>query len=213
MIARGFGSSYRPPPMRTVTVHWFNRSRSAARRLSVATAVCSVLLSACGLHTGRSGQGIRRQTRGISLNAPGPTGQSAAETEQTGQVVSAWFSAEQAFMTAALTSDPNEPDLAITTVSPQLNWSQALLRQMHAAGEVARGAVEYGSPQVLNLEAREATVQSCVHDAEIVVVAASGRPVSGELGRVDFELITSTMESTISGWKLLTQQVSVDQCD
>jgi len=116
-------------------------------------------------------------------------------------------------MTAALTSDPDEPDLAITTVSPQLNWSQALLRQLRSSGEVARGAVEYGSPHVLHLEAREATVQSCMHDAEIVVLAASGRPVSGVLGRVDFELITSTMESTISGWKLLTQQVSVDQCD
>jgi len=84
---------------------------------------------------------------------------------------------------------------------------------MRSAGEVARGAVEYGLPRVTNLDARDATVQSCVHDSEIVVLAASGQPVSGELGRVDFEVITSTMEATISGWKLLTQQVSLDQCD
>lgn len=201
--------------MQIAAVHWFDRSRSAARRVSVATALCSVLLGACGLHTDGSGHGIRRQARGTSgsFRAPTRAGQSTAEAEQTDQVVSAWFAAEQAFNTAALTSDANQPDLVVTTVPPQLNWAQALLQQMRSAGEVARGAVEYGLPRVTNLDARDATVQSCVHDSEIVVLAASGQPVSGELGRVDFELITSTMEATISGWKLLTQQVSLDQCD
>lgn len=148
-----------------------------------------------------------------SLRVPLPTAQSTSGAEQTSQVLSAWLSAEQAFNTAALTSDADQPDLAVTTVSPQLNWSRALLQQMRSNGEVARGAVDYGSPRVVKVDAGEATVRSCVHDSEIVVLAASGRPVGGELGRVAFELITSTMESTISGWKLLSQQVGADQCD
>jgi hypothetical protein len=214
-VAPDCGASYRPRPMRTELAHWFDRSRSAVRQVSLASAVCSVLLSACGLHTDWSGHGIRRQAGGTSgsLGAHRPAGQSTTEMGQTSQVVSAWFSAEQAFNTAALTSDANQPDLAVTTMSPQLNWTRTLLQEMRSAGEVARGVVEYGSPRVTDLDAHEATVQSCVHDSEIVVLAASGQPVSGVLGQVDFELITSTMESTISGWKLLSQRVGVDQCD
>lgn len=127
-------------------------------------------------------------------------------------MVTAWLAAEQAFNTAALTADPNEPDLAVTTVAPQLGWSQSLLVQMSAAAEVARGAVDYGSPEVLAIGAGTATVQSCIHDAEVVMSAASGRPVAGVEGQVDDELVTSTMKSTVNGWKLATQTVGVGRC-
>jgi hypothetical protein len=189
-------------------------SKSAARGMSLA-AVFSVLLCSCGLYADGLGHGVRRQARGGTglLGAPSAPTRSIAEAEQTAQVGSAWLAAEQAFNNAALTSDANQPDLALTTVSPQLNWSRTLLQRMRSAGEVARGVVNYGSPRVTKLDDREARVQSCVHDSEIVVLASSDQPVSGELGQVDFELITSTMASTISGWKLLSQQVSVDQCD
>ncbi len=215
IIARVFGAFYGPPPMRTAVLYRFDRVRSAARQVSLAAAVCSVLLSACGLNTDRSDHEARRQVRVIigSFRAPSTAGRSTGEAEQTSQVISAWLSAEQAFNTAALTADPNEPDLAVTTDPPQLNWSRAMLQRMRSIGEVARGGVEYGSPHVTNLDAGEATVQSCVHDSEIVVVDASDQPVGGELGQVDFELITSIMKSTISGWKLLSQQVNVTQCD
>jgi hypothetical protein len=143
------------------------------------------------------------------LTPPTPSGQ---ENEVRTQVVAAWLSAEQAFDTAALTSDPAQPDLVATTVAPQLGWSQSLLQRMQAEGLVARGPVDLGDPQVTSLSADRATVRACLHDAEVVVVAASGRPVPGVLGQVDDELVASTMESTPTGWKLSTQTVRVGQC-
>jgi hypothetical protein len=83
---------------------------------------------------------------------------------------------------------------------------------MRSEDQIARGAVDYGSPRVTALTTGQATVEACVHDAEIVVSAASGRPVEGVLGQVDYELFISTMESTGSGWKLLTQRVEAGRC-
>jgi hypothetical protein len=123
------------------------------------------------------------------------------------------LAAEQSFDNAALTSDPNEPDLAATTIDPQLSWTRSLLERMHAAGQIAKGPVHFGTPSIAALEGSRATVRACVFDQEIVESATSGRPAPGIPGQVDFELFTSTMESTSSGWKLLTQRVGVGQCD
>ncbi len=130
----------------------------------------------------------------------------------TSQILSAWLAAQQAFDTAALTSDAGQPDLAATTIAPQLNWSQALLERMKASGQIARGPVDYGKPEVVRISTQNATVTSCVQDAEIVVFVDSGRPVPGVPGQVDHELFESIMRSTPTGWKLLTQTVGVDRC-
>ena len=53
---------------------------------------------------------------------------------------------------------------------------------------------------------------SCLHDAEIVVSAETGKPVVGILGEVDFELLRSTMELIDGSWKLASQTVGAGQC-
>jgi hypothetical protein len=127
-------------------------------------------------------------------------------------VVSAWMSAEEAFGTAALSGNPDEPSLAATTVASQLDWSRALLVRMRADGQVARGPVIYGHPRVTMLRNDLATVESCADDAEIVVSATSGQAVPGIPGQVDFELFSSTMHRTGGVWELETQSVGVGQC-
>ena len=97
----------------------------------------------------------------------------------TSQILSAWLAAQKAFDTAALTSDPDQPDLAATTVDPQLAWSEALLQRMKGSGQVARGPVNYGKPEVVRLSSDNARVTSCEFDAEVVVSVDSGRPVPG----------------------------------
>lgn len=127
-------------------------------------------------------------------------------------VVSSWLAAEHAFDAAALTADPDEPDLAATTVAPQLGATQALLEEMQSSGEVATGGTQYGSPRIRLVGSGLAQVTSCLHDAEVVVSTATGRPVPGVLGQVDYELIRSTMELIGAGWKLAAQTVGVGQC-
>jgi hypothetical protein len=127
-------------------------------------------------------------------------------------VVSSWLAAEHAFDSAALNADPNQPDLAATTVAPQLGATQALLEEMQTSGEVATGVARYGPPTVRLVGSEFAQVTSCLHDAEVVVSAVTGRPVPGVLGEVDFELLRSTMELTGGEWKLQSQTVGVGQC-
>ncbi len=130
----------------------------------------------------------------------------------TAVVVSSWLAAEHAFDAAALTADPDEPDLAATTVAPQLGATQALLEEMQSSGEVATGDTQYGPPTVRLVGSELAQVTSCLHDAEIVVSSATGKPVPGVLGQVAYELIRSTMELIGAGWKLASQSVGVGQC-
>jgi hypothetical protein len=152
--------------------------------------------------------------------ARGTAGVTSASTSRTSdrsvlsdQIVAAWLSAEQAFDTAALTSDPSEPDLVATTVDPQLAWTRSLLARMRAAGQIARGRIHYGPPSVKLVGPGEATVQSCADDAEIVISASTGSPAPGVPGQVDFELFDSTMELSGGEWRLVTQRVGVGQCD
>ena len=174
---------------------------------------CSLLLTACGLGNRASDQMKGRQTRAAHAASPsGPTG-AWLEGQTSKQVVAAWTAAERSFETAALAADPSEPALVDTTVSPQLETSQAVLQSMRAAGEIARGPTTFGPAVVLVTSARLATVTACGHDAEIVVSARSGQPVAGMPGQVDYVYFTSTMELTSSGWKLADQSVGVGACD
>ena len=206
---------YRPLSMRLVVFRRWSWCRSVARRAPICAAGCLILLSVCGrVPDPPMGQVTRTEAvRGL----PGVTPTSASRMPNrpvlSDQIVAAWLSAEQAFATAALTSDPSEPDLAATTVDPQLTWTRSLLGRMRAAGQIARGQVRYGPPSVQLVGAGEAVVQSCAHDAEIVVSASTGSPAPGVPGQVDFELFDSTMELTGGEWKLVTQRVGVGQCD
>jgi hypothetical protein len=193
--------------------------RSVARRAPLCAAGCLLLLSACGrVPEPPTGQAMGTDTaRGIhrvpSTSTSRTPERSSDRSVLADQIVAAWLSAEQAFATAALTSDPTEPDLAATTVDPQLTWTQSLLARMRAAGQIARGPIHYGPPSVTLVGADEATVQSCADDAEIVVSASTGSPAPGVPGQVDFELFDSTMELSGGEWRLVTQRVGVGQCD
>ncbi len=127
-------------------------------------------------------------------------------------MVAAWEAAQVAFHDAALTADPSFPALAATMVDPQLGGAESALRGMRARGEVARGPDFYGSPRVSTVTATGATVVSCVHGEEIVIFPRNGRPVPGVLGQPDYELVTSTMVPTSSGWKVADQTVRVGAC-
>ena len=190
-------------------------NRLAARRSTTwvgpVAVAAGLLVTSCGGGGPLAGPG-RISTAGMSATPgrpAGPTGNPSSESEL---VASAWIAAQQAFDSAALSADPSAPGLAATTVPPQIDASRSLLEQMREAGELAAGVVRFGTPQVGSIRATLASVRSCVHDAEIVVSATSGVPVAGVLGEVDYELIESTMESTPSGWKLMTQTVGAGRC-
>ena len=186
-----------------------------ARRVPLWATTCLLVLTACAnVRDPAAGRAMKADR---SLDIPGPVASSVPATSDrlvlSSQIVSAWFSAQQAFETAALTADPFEPDLAVTTMDPQLTSTRSLLARMRAAGQIARGGVRYGRPVVKLIGPDEAIVQSCAHDAEIVVSASTGAPAPGVPGQVDFELFDSTMELSDGEWRLVTQQVGVGQCD
>lgn len=213
-VASNWDGSYRPFSMERSEAHGADRRRPAASRASVAVAVCSFLVSACGSSTQSAISGASHLSwdkhRGDRVTITEDSG--SAQSRMTSQILSAWLAAEKSFDTAALAADADQPDLAATTIAPQLTWSQTLLQRMKGSDQIARGAVNYGKPEVVRNSADSATVTSCVYDAEIVVSVGSGRPVPGIPGQVDHELFESIMRSTTTGWKLSTQTVGVDRC-
>jgi hypothetical protein len=197
------------------------RSRFEYRRRGTAVLAvlsCSMVLVACrsgGVMSGPVGLLDRRSTVELSLSAsrtasiPVRTGQ----TEQTEQIVSAWTAAQRAFETAAHAPSPSEPDLVATTISPQIDWTESTLTRMRTADEMALGPVQFGTPDVVDISSRQATVIVCAHDAEIVVSARTDQPVDGIDGQVENERFMSIMERTNSGWKLANQVVGAVACD
>ena len=174
-----------------------------------------VLLGAACAATGSVGvQPLRAQSHpgrgGASPNSVG-VGETGTESPNA-DILTAWRSAEQAFDSAALTADPTEPALPATTVDPQLSFTKELLGAMQASGQLARGAVSYGQPVVVAETSSEATVRSCLHDAEIVFDRATGLPVPGIEGEVADELVVSLMLRTDGGWKLSDQTVRANVC-
>lgn len=214
-VAACAGDFYRPPSMRLVVFRRWSWCWSVARRAPLCAAGCLLLLSACGrVPDPPTGQVMRTETaRGTAGVTSASTSRTSDRSVLSDQIVAAWLSAEQAFDTAALTSDPSEPDLVATTVDPQLAWTRSLLARMRAAGQIARGRIHYGPPSVKLVGPGEATVQSCADDAEIVISASTGSPAPGVPGQVDFELFDSTMELSGGEWRLVTQRVGVGQCD
>lgn len=160
-------------------------------------------------HAGVPGgqQGVRGRVESTRTASP-----ASGENGATAEVLSAWRAAELAFESAARTADSAEPALAATTGDPQLSFTENLLSQMRGSGEAARGPVDLGQPTLVSATATEATVRACLHDAEIVYVLATGRPVPGIAGQVADELVVSLMARTAGVWKLVDQSVRVDAC-
>ncbi len=174
---------------------------------------CSVLLGACGTDMVTSGRAARHH--GATGTATASLARSAADAPpgQSALILSAWLAAERAFETAAQTSDPNEPALLATTTAPQIAWTVSLLARMSAAGEVGRGPMRFGSTVVDVVSSRLAMVHACGHDDELVVWAATGRPVPGVAGEFENEEIVAAMEWTSAGWKLADQTVQQAPCE
>ena len=214
-LALESGRSYRPFPMQPAVIRLPDRSRSATWSAGLAAVLCSALLTACGQGASPPLVGPHGQEMGKTVTSSAPTAvtRSPFPPQVVSQVISGWLAAESAFADAARTSDPDAPELAATTIDPQLTWSRSLLGRMEASGQIAEGPVHYGTPRVIAFHGDQATVRTCARDAEIVVFAASGRAAPGILGQVDYELFTSTMRQTEGGWKLLTQVVGVGECD
>jgi hypothetical protein len=205
-------TSYCPLPMKCLDIGRLVLRGAGGFGTVVAMVTCALLLGACH-PTGRftSATGKPDSHRPPSYRGHS-SGRAPDLTDMSQQVVTAWLSAQSAFETAALSSDPDEPDLSATTVSPQIEWTTSLLKQMRAAGEVSRGVMRFSTPTVASISPRLATVTACGHDAEVVVSAQTGRPVPGLAGQVDFEHFVSTMELTDTGWKLATQSIGVGPC-
>jgi hypothetical protein len=172
--------------------------------LLVGATVCSLVLSGCGGAIAASTSSIPSTTRVTS--SPPTTSVTDA------QILSAWLAAERAFADAALTSNSSAPDLTATMVSPQLEGVESALTTLKAANEVARGSMTYGSPRITQDGSTSASIVSCIHDKEIEVHVTTGQPVTGILGKTDFELVHSSMTLTNGGWKLASQTVEVGKC-
>jgi hypothetical protein len=156
--------------------------------------------------------GVHRASQVPTSAPPTPGADSGGEALLDDEIASAWQAAEYAFEAAVRSADPFQPDLQATTVEPLLGEIRQMLAQMQSDGEIATGPVHLGAPKIVTVGAEAATVTSCAWDAEIVVLAATSEPVPGILGQVEVERITSTMERTVSGWKLAEQTVEADPC-
>ena len=190
----------------------FKRSRS--KTPAFALVICMTVASACSsIASPGRGEMPDRGAKILTHSAVVSVTRQGNPAQVIDQVASGWLAAEGAFADAARTSDPFAPELAATTLAPQLGWTRSLLERMSAAGLVARGPVHYGTPHVAGLHGSDATVRACAMDAEIVVSETTGRPVPGLLGQVAFELFTSKMQLTKGGWKLVSQLVGEGQCD
>jgi len=170
------------------------QSRSV-RIISAALGFCisSLCLAACG------GSGASTST-------------TASSSPTSKAIVTAWLAAQKAFHDAALTSDANSPELASAMIPPQLDRARTNLTSLASRGYRAKGPTLYGNPRIRSQLANRAEVASCVHGEEIEIDTKTGRPVSGELGKADYQLVTSVMRKTVGGWKLADQTVAVGAC-
>jgi hypothetical protein len=186
--------------------HWelTLRPRAATGVLLTCAAVCSLLFASC------SGSSASDPTTSTAKAGSATTTSSTSAAD--GQVISAWLAAQKAFHDAALTSDPNAPELAATMVPPLLDSVRTNLAQLRAQGEIAKGPIFLGNPHITDRGTGGTEVVSCIHDEEIGIVAKTGQPVPGIAGQAAYELVTSIMQPTSDGWKQADQTVEVSNC-
>jgi len=181
-------------------------------------AISGALVAACASSStaGRSAVTTVRSTTttsSTSVTAAATGAGDSGTTKKYIEVTDAWNAAQMAFHDAALTSDADYPALVATTVNPQLNRIQELFRRELAEGYVAKGPSIFGPARTTPLGSNQATVVSCLHGEEIEINSRTGEPAPGVLGEADYELVTSLMVLTSSGWKLSDQSVVVGGCD
>ena len=189
------------------TRHWELRLPPGSTRrflLVVCAAVCSLSVTSCGASPLSSAPTTTKSDPGSTVTS--------STTAADGQIISAWLAAQKAFHDAALTSDPNAPELAATMVSPLLDNVRANLAQLRAEGDIAKGRTDWGHPHITARGPTGTEVASCIHDAEIGIVAKTGKPVPGVAGQAAYELVTSVMQLTSNGWKQADQTVEADKC-
>jgi len=190
----------------------------AGRRLFPVVVALPIVLTGCSAvsRTSGDGRGVTALEVPFGRGHPGATSRVGAQDPAPGatgeEVLSAWMAAQKAFEVAALTADPDEPDLAATTIPPQLDVSVSALIAMRNAGDVAEDSPTWRVPQVQVGPGGTATVRACLHDSEIIVNEVSHVPVPGILGEVADESFTSSMALTAAGWKLTDQTVRDRSC-
>lgn len=199
------------PPIHSQSVlgtrHWELTLRPGSARglfLVVCAAVCSLSVTSCSAAPSSSAPTTTKSD-------PGTTATSST-TAADGQIISAWLAAQKAFHDAALTSDPNAPELAATTVPPILDTVRANLVQLRSQGDIAKGPSRWGNPHITARGTAGTEVVSCIYDGEIGIVAKTGKPVSGIAGQPNFAVVTSIMQLTATGWKLAEQNVEAGKC-
>ena len=184
--------------------------RTCTRRVLPVVAVVlgslSLALTSCGSSSASGGS-----SNGSGVGSTGTTSTTVSSTDAG--IISAWLAAQEAFHQAALTSDPNEPELAATMIDPLLSNIRSTLTQLGQAGGMGRGPTYYGRPRVTESGNGAATVVSCVHDEEIEISKVTGSPVPGVLGEADYEQYTTTMQETVGGWKAKDQLVTAGSCE
>lgn len=189
----------------------------AGRRLLPVVVALPMMLAGCsaGSRTSSDGRGVTALEAPVGAEHPGAASVDSQDpgVDLTGEeVLSAWMAAQQAFEVAALTADPDEPDLAATMLPPQLDVSVSALIAMRNAGDVAEHTPMWGVPRVQVGPGGTATIRACLHDSEITVNEVSHVPVPGILGEVADESFTSLMTLTAAGWKLTDQTVRDASC-
>lgn len=188
------------------TRHWELTLRPGSARgllLVVCAAVCSLSVTSCSASPSSAPT--------TTKSDPSSTATSST-TAADGQIISAWLAAQKAFHDAALTSDPNAPELAATTIPPILDTVRANLAQSRAQGDIAKGPSRWGSPHITARGTAGTEIVSCIYDGEIGIVAKTGEPVPGIAGEANFAVVTSIMQLTATGWKLADQNVESGKC-
>jgi hypothetical protein len=106
-------------------------------------------------------------------------------------VIEAWKAEHRAFAEAVRRADPTYPGLAKTAADPQLSGIRSFVGAEKKGGYIGRGREDLDEPNVTKLQPRteptSAIVESCVHDALVLVDAQTGKPVHGKSGRVTWD--------------------------
>lgn len=146
---------------------------------------------------------------------------SASTTDPTARigtaVLGAWRAAEDGFFAAeSQTAGYTSPQLDAGFAEPELGAIKRNLALQSFEGEVGEGPWDLGDPVVVSIGPTEAdptvaTVQSCLHDTQVLVYRATGKPVPGVLGSQDWAGATSQMVLTAPGtWKVSTQEFLIE---
>lgn len=171
------------------------RQRSSVKRASQSwTALLCGCLAAAGV------------LGGCGSNGDGPNGSVDAA------VIAGWKAALNAADTAARTSDPNSPGLAMTFVQPELGIAKKNLANARSGNAVAVGSDRVIRVRVMDVSGNEAKVAACVDGGEIFIDALTRKPVPGVLGEAGLEGSNATMVLRPSGWKIEQQAVNQGRC-